>query len=492
MRQFEERMSDDHPFQHLRMRSLLDIALEYCQDHTSVLTGYLHGHANARKRTRELISFKDNVLFILLLMRSQTAQHILRARDLLLKLLQFQIDAHETVGFFPKFLHQFPKAASLDRQIVLFGLLALALKLYPRECGATACRALTDTLKKLYRGIANAAPPSKCANPLVLGGWMALKWWDSIISPNALCAIKAPQETFDAMEPSALAHAEEWGFCLAFHAAFSPLDEKDSWSKWRQFWHPQIGWWLGPYKRSRRSIRPLASVIELGLYPQSTQEMRDWPRDDHLLLLGLIPTNFSRFDELSSAPKRSYAKQCLDYSLFATPHYGGCARNWQRCEDHLDTARAIWGNAPQLGSFRLQLPPGSRRVDELDPTCGHGTTTLCYTIPELRKPPSNALPLLYLTKAPADAWLIGNERTTHFKLGERLDYRDDFVKITLHIEPIERQMPFRGQVVPGRCGDLLGEIDHWQVQCHFLSSSLRSAVTLRLSIVAVAKDSHFA
>ncbi|MBA3237734.1 MAG: hypothetical protein H0T62_05200 [Parachlamydiaceae bacterium] len=91
------------------MRQLLELAITCGRGWQSPQTGYIHYCYTLQDETsHHPIPTYENLLFVLALMRSRTADNITDAKTLLQQLLHFQCLEGESKGNFPVYLHEYP------------------------------------------------------------------------------------------------------------------------------------------------------------------------------------------------------------------------------------------------------------------------------------------------------------------------------------------------------------------------------------------------
>ena len=92
-------------------RSYLDGAFPYVIDAISPQTGFFHFHRKMYEGAPSLaVPFYENVMVVLFLLRTKHQEHVHRAKELLLKLFQFQIEQDGLISF-PSAIHEYPKPA---------------------------------------------------------------------------------------------------------------------------------------------------------------------------------------------------------------------------------------------------------------------------------------------------------------------------------------------------------------------------------------------
>lgn len=82
-------------------------ALGYARSRQSSLTTMIHG-SHVKPDSWETIPIFENLCFVIALFRSHTVANTLEGRELLEKILAFQIPSGDNSGLFPRYIHEYP------------------------------------------------------------------------------------------------------------------------------------------------------------------------------------------------------------------------------------------------------------------------------------------------------------------------------------------------------------------------------------------------
>ncbi len=218
-----------------------------------------HGHQ---------ISLYDNLLYALALLRSKTAESVLEARNLVDKLLAFQIEKGPHKGHFPRYLHEFPEAKDLYLPIKL---LPVLYQIQREFLG----KEITHVMKDL----------------LLLSGQVALTFpyaftWKIM---KHLLEKEPLEEAFftEAYERRGNFHADDWGQILY---ALSLLPDKKQaemfYQEVKDLYHEELGCFVGcAHNEVQEAFRPKRTLLDLFLDPK--------PFSDPILLEGAKVEAFS-------------------------------------------------------------------------------------------------------------------------------------------------------------------------------------------------------
>ena len=451
------------------LRELIALALEYAQKRVSSHTEYLHGSGELAG-AKELISLEENALYSQLLMRSQVAQNILKARKLIERLLDFQVRDGANKGCFPRYLHQFPSPGPWRWQKRFFGYLAFQRLILAKECGLELCRVVDKALVDLARAIELSAPALHSDVEQAIFELMQQQ-----LQPQK----KRAEQGSSASDDETI-FATSWlrwgpekvGRWLAWLAAFDAQKFERASAMARAFWPPCCNRWGGLERRSNCQILSRPGIVELALAAQSGQNWQDWQRDHHLLMAGLITPGFKFLQALSFYTWKSHLQALDDRGqkrrvlIGSTPDFSIQVLQGQtdqlRHSGTFDLARFLWRSKARTCCARLHLAPCHAQLIEYSFEGDLGAD-LRFTFDFDQIDPKGELPLtLMCAKSRGDTWGVDSQRTTVFTDGQELVYTDEMVNLTLSIRTCGEATSWIGRVAPALTKQL-AVIDHWRV-----------------------------
>lgn len=103
------------------IKEIVDQAVQEGKRLQSSQTGFIHYHEHASENEiHQTIPFYENLLFALALLRTKMVEQINEAKELIEKLLSFEIVKDPSKGLFPYYLHEYPicKTSYLDVQLL--------------------------------------------------------------------------------------------------------------------------------------------------------------------------------------------------------------------------------------------------------------------------------------------------------------------------------------------------------------------------------------
>lgn len=126
-------------------------ALRYGRSRQGSLTGMIHG-SHLHPDSWETIPIFENLCFVIALFRSRAVANTLEGRELLEKILAFQITSGDNFGLFPRYLHEYP---NLQRRGYLISI-AVALSLIQFHHRQILHADLQQTLSKAIESLMEA------------------------------------------------------------------------------------------------------------------------------------------------------------------------------------------------------------------------------------------------------------------------------------------------------------------------------------------------
>lgn len=262
------------------LRLLIDQAIHWGQSRQSPCTGFLH-YSDQEELSFHQIPLVENFLFALALLRSRLSENVLEAKELLQRLLAFQIKVGEEKGGFPIYIHEFPLCK--DRW--------LSLQILP---------SIYWILKDFDKVLGNDLSISLTTASVELIDQMRRAW--QIKSPSYLCGVRVgailmafgrlfqrsewEQEGYELLEKYAkIKERSVWHspsaigeLLVALQMAYSKKedghDEADylsSFNQWNDFlqfiqtsWYSPTGSFIGgTFKEIQRGFEPQATLYDL-------------------------------------------------------------------------------------------------------------------------------------------------------------------------------------------------------------------------------------
>lgn len=142
------------------LRTVIDKAIAYGRKRKSAQSGFIHFcYGVAEEGIHHTIPTLDNFLYALALLRSRTVENVLEAKEIVEKLLHFQINS----GAFPIYLHDYPVCKERYLAVNIGLILCRMLKEFAPVLGAEMRQQLLGSLKRVVAHIEDvcqtATPP---------------------------------------------------------------------------------------------------------------------------------------------------------------------------------------------------------------------------------------------------------------------------------------------------------------------------------------------
>lgn len=439
----------------------IDEALAILDNRWSSTTQFLHG----QNELFSTISFEDNALFALLLMRSHRLWQVLKARDLLLRLLCWQIPTGCSSGLFPRYLHKFPVPGSSGWQKWLVGILTLILKTQGATCGAKLLKLIDISLQRLLKAI-ETCQKNRCGfEDGVL--YLALNWLQSSrYSSDRFTAVPAFYPNW-ILGPQKLALLT----CLA--------SEFGNWnscfSQSLPHWHGPSGQWFGLlHRRLNGSDGPLdliSAFFEPQLIDKSQRDAGDLNR--LCLLRAIVPKDLrSTLKKLQSNLSKTQFQPIAHgqgATFVTTSRWAGtCLKQPIRPDGvdatkHWDLARFVWGQGQQNGSCRLKIDADLWIETPQFSSDGQNGQVHAVFLTKV-SPNVNQSPLtLICKKQKRDSWTVRGARTSIFRSEDELEYRNESIQLMLKIATETPHHKWIGHIQPFQLVKRVGDADHWKI-----------------------------
>lgn len=238
----------------------IQLAIAEGKKRKSEQTLFIHYCYESESVKHDTIPILENALFALALLRTRLADNIKEAKELLEKLLSFEMD-----GRFPVYLHEYPNYRDDEVGAHLLPCFYFVLKDYGAVLGAEFVTHLQKTCQNILKKL-EGATLSKRAEAKRLGFLgQDLSFW----TPTA---------------PS------DWGHYLIAAQMTSMEEQKRVWSLAARFWHPTLQTYIGPSHRTlHEGTEPALSLYDLFMSAQfqeySSKVMKSHPLHMHAALV---------------------------------------------------------------------------------------------------------------------------------------------------------------------------------------------------------------
>lgn len=255
------------------MRHLVEMALICGRKRQSSQTGYIHHwHHSQGEEAHLTIPVVENLLFILALLRSRTAENINEAKTLLDALLHFQNRSGEgmAVGNFPIYLHEYPickdRFTSIHAGVPIYWILKLFHQVLGRDLKQRLEGAFEVLLKHMQATVSEQGAPYPIAvksASLAKAGGLLLGWDDlAEAGRRQLEQLCASTDRTSWYCPSSL------GIMLSgLGMAYPRLSEglwADFWKHLENTWHRQTCSYIGPaFKERQHGYEPQVTLYDL-------------------------------------------------------------------------------------------------------------------------------------------------------------------------------------------------------------------------------------
>lgn len=127
-------------------------ALRYARSRQSSLTTMVHG-SHLHPDSWETIPIFENLCFVIALFRSRTVANTLEGRELLEKILAFQISSGDNSGLFPRYIHEYPHREQRGYLISIMVALALLKSRHMQILHTELQQRLSNSIEKLMEAL---------------------------------------------------------------------------------------------------------------------------------------------------------------------------------------------------------------------------------------------------------------------------------------------------------------------------------------------------
>lgn len=441
-------------------RKIIEFAVSAGKNALSEETGFLHFNPHKSEDEKSMsIPIYENILFVLLLLKTRKTDSIIEAKQLLEKLLSYQSESQtQGIGNFPVYLHEFPFCYSRWKAASIALPLYWCLKTFHPYLGVPLRDILAEKFKKLiaYLKTALEEEPADYVTTLKIGA--------SIFAAGKLFEARdweieggALLEALAAMGPQPIWYSKE-----GIGAILSSLEMVDSQGEglWKEFWkhlknswHPKLQIYFGPafdeWQKGEHCVQTLydfylssmtntipahleqgISCLQAALITKYQNRLEGNP--DTRLEGEIAATKWTTIfnDSFSSSlisvgrkPDPAYAKGLHPFFL-----------QWMAVAD---------------GLCSLSFEGGNYEAHSFEVT--GGKFILSFKLPEQKKEEkkieSKDLAFYFAPRKMSKITVEGQFSTT-FKLGERVVIETD-PKVTLIFELKEGKGDFLGHLMPG-------------------------------------------
>lgn len=381
-------------------------------------TGWIHPGAGE-------IPLLENCVWVLALFRSRLAENVLLGKDLLEKLLEFEVE-----GNFPVCLHEYPQCKDRDFSLELLPVFHWLLFSFRSALGD----ALSLRLECLVGRILSHAYKMHRQRPLCLASELRLKSW---FEPHNIPSWtpESPEEWSSALISDQMAASLHPSYCSLLAAA-------------AQQWHPQLAVYMGPQDQDH--AEPKVTLYDLfmghyfGLYSRRALQ------DHRTALLAALVHPFEE-ERVEIAHPPIPCRVDHPFSLY-------------------------WGSPEKLHSFVL---------DAQRAFCTAGDNCILVHLPPSTIPEGqDAVELSFFCNLEASSGIrIGGVRATTFQLGDVIALNDS-LRLQIALETGEGR--FFGHILranrPSQKGkNLKFETYDWQIALRTIRRS--DDCVLRISII---------
>lgn len=252
-------------------KNILNCALAVGKMMRSDKTGFIHYYPNEEELGHsQTIPVLENVLFALALFKTHLVENVQEGKQLLKKLLHFQIgEGMEDAGNFPVFLHEYPLARDPAVGLYLLAPLFWIVKLYGHVIGSGTKENIESAAKKILEftsGRHKASPYPYFLSVRLACAQVAFgHLW------NEQERIKIGNASLDKLKEQCIdgwSSTTQLGDLLVGLAMIYPSLSSSPWVKLWNFmkmtWHTPTGTYIGPWMREwQRGSEPKPNLYDL-------------------------------------------------------------------------------------------------------------------------------------------------------------------------------------------------------------------------------------
>lgn len=436
-------MNSDLPNFHTMQKQLAEMALDWGRRRLSAQTGFLHFSSHTSDpEPHQPIPVVENFYFALALMRSHLAEPAQQGKELLRKLLAFQI----ADGNFPRYLHEFPQCEDHFIGIEIMSAWQAILSDYHAILGT----ALLAQLEASYQLLLDCCLRKDRTTPL--RGAKGLRLAALAIARGHQKEGSAIMKRLEAEEITFYTTHALGDFLLACREAQSAIPSRfvaDGFEILNRCYHLKSGTYAGPaFQEFQKGVEPSPTLADLfwnawqGELP--SRLLADLPLHLKGALFFSAPAEFhpetppfSHEKKIASShwrveQRKEYAYSVIGYEGESTP----AAQAWQVC-------RIVWGDLAHVNTIVCQGEKGGvayTLVDDgfdlhirLQPNPPDNCREICFAI--------NRHPLLHV--------LINGKKATLFRLGDLVEIAGKGMKMTLSFQKEKGEGEFTGHLLPG-------------------------------------------
>lgn len=430
------------------IRQLVEVALNAAKKRLNAQTGFIHANYHlAPGEEAFTIPILENVYYILALFRTKNSENIMQAKALLEKVLNFQCpkDLLEE-GNFPIYLHEFPTCYDQFQAIHLLPPFFWILKHFHTILGAPLKSDLTKSCERLIQCVLKHY--HKGALPYLF----LLKFTAAYHAFQEFLPLPSLENHLDQYKDQ----SEEWVTTKALkeilislqmvYPAIATSPWKAFWKHLQTTWHPHLKTYVGPaFKEFQKGLYPQGSLYDLycGYF---SGEFSEYSLKDDLFHLqaSLIQPAADRF-EIDIADVMSESSMYISKDVYALntifdpPEYHDKGHHF---------FRALWGGHQFIHSFVCQ----GGNIQKLTPIRELGRIRLDFVLGSLfdfedRERQKEIS--FYLNLSPETQFLIEDQASNTFALGEQVTIKVGSFKFKLSFEILEGKGKFMGHIIRG-------------------------------------------
>ena len=278
------------------IRTIVEKAVAYGRMRKSSQSGFLHFHYGTSEDAHHgTIPLQDNFLYVMALLRSRTIDNITEAKELLEKLLHFQIgDLYPDAGAFPIYLHDFPQAKDRYLAVPIGIIFCYILRDFAHVIGQELRDRLRGALKRLVKYIdtihTQTPPPFRLQVALAALHVAAGKILeDKQMSEKGESILQTLEKTPNAAWYSPKTLGQVLSALSLVYPALKNSPWKDLWTFADMSWHRATGTYVGPpfcQWQVREELQ--VTLYDLFMSAHSGILARRAMRDSHTLLEAAI------------------------------------------------------------------------------------------------------------------------------------------------------------------------------------------------------------
>lgn len=426
------------------MRQLLELAICCGRGWQSPQTGYIHYCYTLQDEvTHYPIPIYENLLFVLALMRSKTADNISDAKQLLQQILHFQSQEEQSKGNFPIYLHEYPFCKDYLWGAHLLPPLYWIYKNFHHVIGSELKQALKKSLLLLQTYCLKISKERKVPYPIQLKiATCAMALGPLIdqgeISEKGSALFQELQKNRDKAYWNSPSNLSE--LIIAFQMISPSLlecPEKKFWDHLKGTWHSKLTAYCGAgWKEYQNGKEPQVTLYDFFMgYVSGTYSLRcfkDHPVQLQAALLQPIEEKISPFEKvlelegvIHGLPWKMIKQKEIAVSVMAKENSAVAIQ-----EKAFAPLKILWGSPQRLHSLVCQ----GGTSDRIDFNLGENQIELYFSFSEPAEVDHSekSLEISFFIDEDIDTTIsVENVVATTFRLNEELLISDGNIKFSL-------------------------------------------------------------